>query len=111
PSTRPVSHVWQTPVRHDHRTGTSHASASSSRLLNSDPQRTFKPLRANDTSGPVPGGPAGVCGGGGGEATTPGVLGGAEPKFSMWIRLAATPQPARPAVRSLIKAGGPGIGQ
>jgi hypothetical protein len=32
PAIRVVSHVWQTPVRHDQRTGTSHASASSSRL-------------------------------------------------------------------------------
>src|SRR5688500_5525300 len=32
PDSRPVSQLWQTPVRHDQRTGTSQASASSSRL-------------------------------------------------------------------------------
>src|SRR6516165_6999225 len=97
PEINPVSQVWQTPVRHDHRTGTSHASASSSRLRNSDRQRTFNPLRANETRGPVPSGPARVWGGGGSEGATPGVIGGAEPKISVWMRLAETPQPVRPA--------------
>ncbi len=32
PPIRPVMQTWHTPVRHDHRTGTSHASASSSKL-------------------------------------------------------------------------------
>ena len=32
PDTSPLSQLWHTPLRHDHRTGTSHASASSSRL-------------------------------------------------------------------------------
>ena len=30
PDSTAVTHVWQTPVRHDHCVGTSHASASSS---------------------------------------------------------------------------------
>ena len=41
------------------------------------------------------------------SAATPGVIDGPEPKFSVWMRLAATPQPARPAVRLLMNAGGP----
>ena len=32
PETSPLSQLWQTPVRQDHLTGTSHASASSRRL-------------------------------------------------------------------------------
>jgi hypothetical protein len=43
--------------------GTSHASAISRRLWNAGSQRTVSPLRAKDTSGPVPTGPAGRCGG------------------------------------------------
>jgi len=51
--------VWQTPVRHDHLTGTSHASASSSKLANFASQAAVIPLRANETGGPDPGGPGG----------------------------------------------------
>jgi hypothetical protein len=46
PEISPVSQLWQTPVRHDQRTGTSHASASSSRLWKVDPQCTARLLRA-----------------------------------------------------------------
>src|SRR3954452_17520861 len=63
PATSPVSQVWQTPVRHANRTGTSQASASSSKLGNDGPKRTLRQERATDTSGPVPGAPAGKCGG------------------------------------------------
>jgi hypothetical protein len=59
----PVSQVWQTPVRHAHRTGTSHASASSMRLWKAGAQRTFRPLRAKDTNGSTPADPADWCGG------------------------------------------------
>ena len=83
PATSAVSHVWQTPVRHDHRTGTSQASASSSRLSNGAPHRTWRPLRANETCGPAPGCPDGRCGGRCGEAATPGVIDGAAPKISV----------------------------
>src|SRR6516165_2862434 len=88
----PVSQLWQTPVRHAHRTGTSQASASSSRLLNAEPQWTLRLLRANDTSGPVPASPSGRCGGPPATAATPGVLDGPEPKISVWIRRVTTPQ-------------------
>src|SRR6185295_16524946 len=37
PEISPDSQLWQTPVRHDQRTGTSQASASSSRLRNVGP--------------------------------------------------------------------------
>jgi hypothetical protein len=45
--------------RHAHRTGTSQASANSSKLWNVGSHRTLRPLRANATSGPEPGTPAG----------------------------------------------------
>src|SRR5262245_282277 len=109
PVTRPVSQLWQTPVRHDHRTDMSHASASSSRDSKVDPQRTSMPLRENETNGPVPGGPAGGCGGCRGEAASPGVWDGPAPKISVWMRLGATPQAARPVLRLLMKADGPQI--
>src|ERR1700691_1528831 len=109
PATSPVSQVWQTPVRHAHRTGTSQASASSSKLWNGDPQRTLRPLRANETIGPEPGGPAGKCGGRCGEGSMPGVLDGPAPNISLWMRARATPHVTRPAVRSLMKVDGPQI--
>jgi hypothetical protein len=52
PPISPISQVWHTPVRHDHRTGTSHASTSSRWLCLAESQRTSRVLRANDTSGP-----------------------------------------------------------
>src|SRR4051812_38862402 len=75
PETNPHSQVWQTPVRQDQRTGTSQASASSSRLWNLGSQATVRPARANDTRGPSPGGPAGACGSGRVTSFTPGVTG------------------------------------
>ena len=54
--------VWQTPVRHDHLTGTSHASASSCKLPNLRSHATVIPLRANETEGPAPRGPSGMRG-------------------------------------------------
>src|SRR3954447_16835525 len=62
PEINPHSQVWQTPVRQDQRTGTSQASASSSRLWNLGSQETVRPARANEMLGPSPGGPAGACG-------------------------------------------------
>src|SRR5215470_6053172 len=62
PAISAVSQVWQTPVRQDHRTGTSHASASSSRLWYLASQGNVSPLRAKETCGPKPAGPAGKCG-------------------------------------------------
>src|SRR5580658_8171111 len=62
PETNPHSHIWQTPVRQDQRTGTSQASASSSRLWNFESQETVSPARANEILGPSPGDPAGACG-------------------------------------------------
>ena len=72
------------------------------------PSGRSRPLRANETSGPAPGGPAGRCGGRRGEASDARRLGRTRRRtVSVWMRLAATPQPARPAVRSLMKADGP----
>ena len=62
PDISAVSQVWQTPVRQDHRTGTSHASASSSRLPYFVFQGNVSPLRAKETCGPRPAGSAGKCG-------------------------------------------------
>ena len=54
PETNPLSQVWQTPVRHDQRTGTSQASASSRMFPYSDAfQCATIPLRAKETTGPV----------------------------------------------------------
>src|SRR5947209_11752030 len=75
PEASPHSQVWQTPVRQDQRTGTSHASASSSRLWNLGSQATVRPVRAKETLGPSPGGPAGACGSGRGTSFTPGLMG------------------------------------
>src|SRR5215470_7385849 len=75
PKTNPHSQVWQTPVRQDQRTGTSQASASSSRLWNLGSQETVKPARAKEILGPLPGDPAGACGGRRGTSFTPGVMG------------------------------------
>ena len=102
PATSPVSQVWQAPVRQAHRTGTSQASASSSKLWNEGPQRTLRPERANETVGPRAGGPAGTCGGRRDVAEMPGVLEGPAPNISVWMRSGATPRPVRPAVRPLM---------
>ncbi len=60
PPINPHSQVWQTPVRHDHCTGTSQASANSSKLENREFHGTVSPLRVNETCGPMPGSPAGA---------------------------------------------------
>src|SRR3954453_8611893 len=84
PETSPHSQVWQTPVRQDQRTGTSQASASSSRLWNLESQQTVRPARANEIRGPSLGDPAGACGSWRGASFTPGVIGLPEPKTSVW---------------------------
>jgi hypothetical protein len=63
--------------------------------------------RAKDTNGPTPADPAGWCGGRLGAAAMPGILGGFEPKISVWMRLAATPQVPSSTARSFMKADGP----
>ena len=62
PRMSPVSQEWHTPVRHAHRTGTSHASASSRMLSKAGAHGTFRPLRAKDTNGPTPADSAGWWG-------------------------------------------------
>src|SRR5215467_10117274 len=75
PETNPLSQLWQTPVRHAQRTGTSHASASSRRLWYADAfQWAAIPLRAKETSGPVLASAAGRCGLSAAAPTTPGVI-------------------------------------
>src|SRR5215472_5441511 len=84
PEINPHSQVWQTPVRQDQRTGTSQASANSSRLWNLGSQETVSPARAKEILGPVPGEPAGACGSRPDTSFTPGVMGLPEPKTSVW---------------------------
>ena len=100
PEINPHSQVWQTPVRQAQRTGTSQASASSSRLWNLGSQVTVSPARANEILGPLPGGPTGACGGRRGALFTPGMMELPEPKISVWMQLGATPQAPSPAVNS-----------
>src|SRR5262249_37916794 len=107
PEINPHSQVWQTPVRQDQRTGTSQASASSSRLWNLGSHETVRPAGANEMLGPWPGDRAGACGSRRGAFFTPGVMDLPEPKISVGTRSGATPQPPSPAVKSSRKAGGP----
>src|SRR5579862_4788843 len=83
PEINPHSQVWQTPVRQAQRTGTSQASASSSRLWNLGSQETVRPARANEIFGPLPGDPGGACGSRRGTFFTPGVMGSLEPNTSV----------------------------
>src|SRR3984893_15631363 len=83
PSIKPLSQLWHTPVRHDHRTGTEHASSNSSKLLKRTSQRAASLLLANVTSGPDPSGPIGKCGDWFGAPTTPGVRAPAGPNASL----------------------------
>ena len=46
--------MWQTPIRHDHLTGISQASANSRRLPYCEFHGTVRPLRVNETFGPAP---------------------------------------------------------
>src|SRR6476659_1493027 len=76
PEINPLSQLWQTPVRHDQRTGTSHASASSKMLWYADAfQCAAMPLRANATRGPVLASSFGKCGVRVAAPATPGVIG------------------------------------
>src|SRR3954454_19334799 len=96
PETNPHSQVWQTPVRHDQRTGTSQASASSSRLWNLGSQEAVRPARAKEMLGPSPDDAAGTCGRWRGAFATPGVTHSPEPNVSLWTRSRDTPQPPSP---------------
>src|SRR5580692_5809881 len=100
PEINPHSQVWQTPVRHAQRTGTSQASASSSRLWNFESQETVSPARANEILGPSLDASSGACGRGRGAFLTPGVMDLPEPKISVWTRSWVTPQSPSPAVKS-----------
>src|SRR5258706_16442265 len=105
----PLSHWWQTPVRHDQLAGTSHASASSSKLEYDALQQTERPDRANETLGPSPDIPAGGCGGLDDASTTPGSWDFPGPKISVYARLGGTPQSEIPAISFCMNAGGPQI--
>src|SRR5579862_3619249 len=98
--------VWQTPARQDNLTGTSHASASSSKLPNFGSQEVVIPLRTNATEGPDPGGPFGRCGA---RATCfkPGVIASREPKVSVCTLPAGTPQFLSPSCISRKNDEGP----
>src|SRR5271154_73677 len=83
PEINPHSQIWHTPVRQAQRTGTSQASASSSRVWNLGSQETVRPARAKEILGPLPGDPAGACGSRRGASFTPGVTDLPEPKISV----------------------------
>ena len=53
------------------------------------------PLRAKVTSGPVPAGPGGWCGGRAVWPVTPGLIGGSAPNSSVWMRAGSMPSAAR----------------
>src|SRR5262249_17233488 len=75
PEIRPLSQLWQTPLRHAQRTGPSQAQAISKMLPYRDASQCAEmPLRANDTSGPVFPSPLGACGSCDVVPTTPGVM-------------------------------------
>ena len=80
-----LSHMWHTPIRHDHLTGTSHDSASSNRLPNDEFHATVRPLRAKATEGPESGtgGVNGGCGAGREDLAIPGVIDSPGPKVSL----------------------------
>src|SRR2546423_12766813 len=106
PLTNPHSQVWHTPVRHDHLTWTSQASARSSRLRKAGSQDTVRLLRLNEIAGPLPWVPSGGCGGCFGDAATPGGMAALGPKTSMLIRSGVTPPALHPAPRAWVD--GPG---
>jgi hypothetical protein len=83
PAISGVTHVWQTPLRHEKRVGTSQASANSRMLAYLEDQFAVIPLRENDTVGPVPAGPAGGCGRAVDFSTIPGLIGGRAPNNSL----------------------------
>src|SRR5260370_17629300 len=87
PEINPHSQVWQTPVRQDQRTGTSQASASSSRLWNFESQETESPARANEILGPSPWEAVGACATRPGTAFPPAVIVFPYPKPSLIIHL------------------------
>lgn len=70
-------------------------------------QGTVRSLRANDTAGPSPGGPAGGCGGRAGTGVIPGVNAGWDPKISVRIHDAATPTSINAAVTPVGNPAGP----
>src|SRR6201996_3652376 len=86
PEINPHSQLWQTPARQDQRTGTSQASASSSRLWNLGSHETVRPARAKEILGPLPGDPGGARGGRHSSSFTPGVMGLPDPNVSAWMR-------------------------
>src|SRR5579871_2042315 len=99
--------MWQTPVRQDHLTGMSQASANSSRLPYCGLQGTVRPLRVKETFGPVPTLPEGGCGSTNEVLPIPGVMEDSAPNVSEWILEAGTPHNFNSAAKSERKAVGP----
>src|ERR1700722_316371 len=99
--------MWQTPVRHDHLTGISQASAKSRRWAKRPSQGTVRPLRVKETLGPVPTSPAGGWGAREVLLAIPGVMEDPAPNTSEWMQEPGTPQDFNWAVRPVRKPGGP----
>jgi hypothetical protein len=107
PAISPVSHLWQTPVRHDHRTGTSQVLGQFEEALKRRIPAQGQIASREGHQRPGAGGPIG-------RMRRPRQSGGdtrgqrrTRPKFSLCSRWAETPQLARSAVRLLINATGP----
>jgi len=91
--------MWQTPVRQDHLTGTSQASAKSSRLPYCELHGNLRPLRVKETIGPVPALPDGGCGDTEVVLAMPGVMEDSAPKVSEWRLEAGTPHDFNSALK------------
>jgi len=109
PSMSPHSHVWHTPLRQDHLTGTAQASAKSSRLEKRSSQGTTRLLRVNTTFGPAPALPSGACGNLCSPSTTPGENALPAPNTSVWTRPSATPHSLSAELSASFSPVGPQI--
>src|SRR5215467_2584853 len=98
--------VCHNPVRHDHLTETSQASASSSKVANLESHATVIPLRANETEGPDPRGPSGRWGLWA-VPFRPGVIPSRAPKISVCTFSAGTPHVESPSRIFCKNDGGP----
>src|ERR1700722_8043165 len=98
--------MWQTPVRQDHLTGTSQASANSRRLPYCALHGAVRPLRVKETVGPVPA-LEGGCGGTYVVLAIPGATADSAPNISEWMLEAGTPHDFNSRAKLERKAVGP----
>ena len=65
------------------------------------------PLRAKVTTGPVPAGPGGWCGGRLACPVSPGLIDGSAPNSSVWMRAGSRPAAVRASRMSVMNEAGP----